>query len=62
MLNEDYKDMLLALSDEKVRFISVGAYALTPMVIPGPLWMYFFTVRLSKFVLRATSSKVPSLL
>ena len=28
MLNEDYKDMLRALSDEKVRFILVGAYAL----------------------------------
>ena len=28
MLNEDYKDMLHALSDEKVRFLLVGAYAL----------------------------------
>ena len=28
MLNEDYKDILHALSDEKVRFILVGAYAL----------------------------------
>jgi len=28
MLNEDYRDMLRALSDEKVRFILVGAYAL----------------------------------
>ena len=28
MLNEDYKDMLLALSDEKVRFLLIGAYAL----------------------------------
>jgi hypothetical protein len=28
MLNEDYKDMLLALSEEKVRFLLVGAYAL----------------------------------
>jgi hypothetical protein len=28
MLNEDYKDMLLALSGEKVRFILVGAYAM----------------------------------
>jgi len=28
MLNEDYKDMLQALSDEKVRFLLVGAYAL----------------------------------
>ena len=28
MLNEDYKDMLRALSDEGVRFILVGAYAL----------------------------------
>lgn len=28
MLNEDYRDMLRALSDEKVSFILVGAYAL----------------------------------
>jgi hypothetical protein len=28
MLNEDYKDMLRALCDEKVKFILVGAYAL----------------------------------
>nr|VFJ73267.1 MAG: hypothetical protein BECKFM1743C_GA0114222_107174 [Candidatus Kentron sp. FM]VFJ73715.1 MAG: hypothetical protein BECKFM1743A_GA0114220_107375 [Candidatus Kentron sp. FM]VFK20420.1 MAG: hypothetical protein BECKFM1743B_GA0114221_106944 [Candidatus Kentron sp. FM] len=28
MLNEDYKDMLHALSDEKVEFLLVGAYAL----------------------------------
>jgi hypothetical protein len=28
MLNEDYKDILQALSDENVRFILVGAYAL----------------------------------
>jgi hypothetical protein len=28
MLNEDYKEMLLALVDEKVKFLLVGAYAL----------------------------------
>ncbi len=28
MLNEDYKEMLHALSDEKVKFLLVGAYAL----------------------------------
>jgi hypothetical protein len=28
MLNKDYKDMLRALSDEKVKFLLVGAYAL----------------------------------
>ena len=28
MLNEDYKDMLHALSDEKVKFLLIGAYAL----------------------------------
>ena len=28
MLNEDYRDMLQCLSDEKVKFILVGAYAL----------------------------------
>ena len=28
MLNEDYRDMLQALHDEKVRFLLVGAYAM----------------------------------
>jgi len=28
MLNEDYKDMLRALSDEKVKFLLIGAYAM----------------------------------
>ncbi len=28
MLNEDYKDMLRALSEEKVKFLLVGAYAM----------------------------------
>ena len=28
MLNEDYRDMLRALSDEKVKFLLVGAYAM----------------------------------
>ncbi|HSB06435.1 MAG TPA: hypothetical protein VLK23_14720 [Thermodesulfobacteriota bacterium] len=28
MLNEDYRDMLHALSEEKVKFLLVGAYAL----------------------------------
>jgi hypothetical protein len=28
MLNEDYKEMLQALADEKVKFLLVGAYAL----------------------------------
>lgn len=28
MLNEDYRDILLALSDEKVSFLLVGAYAM----------------------------------
>ena len=28
MLNKDYRDMLQALADEKVRFLLVGAYAL----------------------------------
>jgi predicted nucleotidyltransferase len=28
MLNEDYRDMLLALAEEKARFLLVGAYAL----------------------------------
>jgi len=28
MLNEDYRDMLHALSDDKVKFLLVGAYAL----------------------------------
>ena len=28
MLNEDYKEMLQALADEKAEFLLVGAYAL----------------------------------
>ena len=28
MLNEDYKDMLLALSEEKAKFLLVGAFAM----------------------------------
>ena len=28
MLNEDYKDLLLALSAEKAKYLLVGAYAL----------------------------------
>ena len=28
MLNEDYKEMLQILSDEKVRFLLVGVYAM----------------------------------
>jgi hypothetical protein len=28
MLNEDYRDMLQALADEKVKFLLVGGYAL----------------------------------
>jgi hypothetical protein len=28
MLNEDYRDMLQALADEKVKYLLVGAYAL----------------------------------
>ncbi len=28
MLNEDYRDMLHALAEEKVRFLLVGAYAM----------------------------------
>ena len=28
MLNEDYRDMLQALADERARFLLVGAYAL----------------------------------
>jgi hypothetical protein len=34
MLNEDYRDMLHALSEEKVRFILVGAYALAAHGFP----------------------------
>jgi hypothetical protein len=28
MLNEDYKDILQALADEKVKFLLIGAYAM----------------------------------
>ena len=34
MLNEDYKDMLQALHDEKVRFLLVGACALAAHSYP----------------------------
>lgn len=34
MLNEDYRDMLLALSAEKVSFLLVGAYALAAYGYP----------------------------
>ena len=34
MLNEDYRDMLRCLSDEKVKFILVGAYALAAHGFP----------------------------
>ena len=34
MLNEDYKDMLLALSEEKVKYMLVGAYALAAYGYP----------------------------
>jgi hypothetical protein len=34
MLNKDYKDMLLVLSDEKVKFLLIGAYALAAHGFP----------------------------
>ena len=34
MLNEDYRDILQALSDEKVKFMLVGAYALAAYGYP----------------------------
>jgi hypothetical protein len=36
MLNNDYKDILCCLSEEKVKFILVGAYALAaePKTLP----------------------------
>lgn len=34
MLNDDYRDILLALSDEEVRFLLVGAYALAAYGYP----------------------------
>ncbi len=34
MLNEDYRDMLQALGEEKVRFLLVGAYALAAYGFP----------------------------
>jgi predicted nucleotidyltransferase len=34
MLNEDYKDILQAFADEKVRFLLVGAYALAAYGYP----------------------------
>jgi hypothetical protein len=37
MLNKDYKDMLRALSDEKVKFLLVGPMPWRFMGIPGHL-------------------------
>ena len=34
MLNKDYRDMLQALGEEKVRFLLVGAYALAAYGFP----------------------------
>ena len=34
MLNEDYKDMLRALSAEKVKFLLIGAYAMAAYGYP----------------------------
>ena len=34
MLNEDYKELLHALSDERVEFLLVGAYALAAYGYP----------------------------
>lgn len=34
MLNEDYRDMLRLLADEKVKFLLVGAYALAAYGYP----------------------------
>lgn len=34
MLNEDYKDILRALCDEKARFLLVGAYAMAAHGFP----------------------------
>lgn len=34
MLNDDYRDMLQCLTDEKVKFLHVGAYALAAYGYP----------------------------
>ena len=61
MLNEDYRDMLHVLSEEKVRFILVGAYALAAhgypratmdidiWVMPSPENAYAVLRALSRF-------------
>ncbi len=36
MLNPDYKDMLVALCEEKTDFLIVGAYALAVYGLPQP--------------------------
>ena len=48
MLNEDYRDMLHALSDEKVKFLLVGkakknkfSGSLSLVVFPSPSAMFF---------------------
>jgi predicted nucleotidyltransferase len=60
MLNEDYRDMLHALSDEKVRFILVGAYALAAHGYPRAtmdidIWVMPSTDN-AEAILRALSS------
>lgn len=39
MLNEDYKDMLQALSDEKVKFLLIGAYAYPRATMDIDIWV-----------------------
>lgn len=36
MLNEDYRDILRALSEERVKFLLVGAYAMATHGYPRP--------------------------
>ena len=57
MLNEDYKDMLLALNDEGVSYLLVGAYALAAHGFPRAtmdidLWVFPSTDN-ARAVLRA---------
>ena len=45
MLNENFKDMLLALNDENVEFLLVGAYALAANSCPRATGYIDFWVR-----------------
>ena len=55
MLNEDYKDLLLALSEEKVKYLLVGAYALAAHGYPRATMDNSLDVQIDDITLRVPS-------